>query len=124
MLGDLALFHDMNGLSALGDVDTPVRIVVINNFGGGIFEFLPQSEALDRDEFEALLGTPSGLEVERIAALHGIEHVRVETLDDLAAPAEGPVILEARVDRGENLALHRRLTERATEALASIEGRS
>jgi 2-succinyl-5-enolpyruvyl-6-hydroxy-3-cyclohexene-1-carboxylate synthase len=96
---------------------------VIDNSGGGIFEFLPQAEALDRDEFEALLGTPSGLEVERIAALYGIEHMRVETLEDLAAPADAPVILEARVDRAENVALHRSLTERATAALASIGGR-
>jgi 2-succinyl-5-enolpyruvyl-6-hydroxy-3-cyclohexene-1-carboxylate synthase len=101
-----------------------VRIVVLDNSGGGIFEFLPQAEALDRDEFEALLGTPSGLEVERIAALYGVEHVRVGDLDDLATPADGPVILEARLDRGENVALHRRLTERATAALASMGGRT
>ena len=37
-----------------------MRIVVINNDGGGIFEFLPQAEQLDGDEFEALLGTPTG----------------------------------------------------------------
>jgi 2-succinyl-5-enolpyruvyl-6-hydroxy-3-cyclohexene-1-carboxylate synthase len=124
VLGDLALFHDMNGLAALREVESPVRIVVLDNSGGGIFEFLPQAEALDRDEFEALLGTPSGLEVERIAALYGVEHVRVGDLDDLATPADGSVILEARLDRGENVALHRRLTERATAALASMGGRT
>jgi 2-succinyl-5-enolpyruvyl-6-hydroxy-3-cyclohexene-1-carboxylate synthase len=123
VLGDLALFHDMNGLAALREVEAPVRIVVIDNGGGGIFEFLPQAEALERDEFEALLGTPSGLEVERIAALYGIEHVRVDSLDDLAAPAERPIILDVAVDRAENVALHRRLAETAAAALASIRER-
>ena len=52
----------------------PVRIVVINNDGGGIFEFLPQAEQIDRDEFEAMLGTPLGLDPERVAELHGIAH--------------------------------------------------
>jgi 2-succinyl-5-enolpyruvyl-6-hydroxy-3-cyclohexene-1-carboxylate synthase len=120
VLGDLALFHDMNGLAALREIDAPVRIVVIDNSGGGIFEFLPQAEALDRDEFEALLGTPSGLDAARIAALHGVEHRRVEALEDLGASADGPVMLEVRVDRAENLSLHRRLTELATAAVAAV----
>src|SRR5215211_472672 len=58
VLGDLCLYHDMNGLSALRDASSPVRIVVIDNGGGGIFEFLPQAELIERDEFEALFGTP------------------------------------------------------------------
>ena len=45
--GDLGLLHDLGGLAALRDVATPVRIVVIDNDGGGIFHFLPQAEALD-----------------------------------------------------------------------------
>ena len=40
--GDLGLLHDIGGLAALRDVSTPVRIVVIDNDGGGIFHFLPQ----------------------------------------------------------------------------------
>ncbi len=45
--GDLGLLHDVGGLAALRDVSTPVRIVVIDNDGGGIFGFLPQEPALD-----------------------------------------------------------------------------
>jgi 2-succinyl-5-enolpyruvyl-6-hydroxy-3-cyclohexene-1-carboxylate synthase len=120
VLGDLALFHDMNGLAALREAEAPVRIVVIDNSGGGIFEFLPQAQALERGEFEALLGTPSGLASERIAALYGIEHRRVDALQDLGAPASGPVMLEVRADRAENLALHRSITERATAAVTAI----
>ena len=56
--GDLGLLHDLGGLAALREVATPVRIVVIDNDGGGIFHFLPRRRALDREEFEALLGTP------------------------------------------------------------------
>ena len=44
--GDLGLLHDLGGLAALRDVSAPVRIVVIDNDGGGIFGFLPQAEAL------------------------------------------------------------------------------
>ena len=85
--GDLGLHHDMNGLAALRQASAPVRIVVLNNDGGGIFEFLPQAEQLDRDEFEALLGTPLGLDPARIAAVHNLPHTRVERLDRLAEAA-------------------------------------
>jgi 2-succinyl-5-enolpyruvyl-6-hydroxy-3-cyclohexene-1-carboxylate synthase len=120
VLGDLCLFHDSNGLAGLRDVEAPVRFVVLNNAGGGIFEFLPQAEALDRGEFEALLGTPAGVEIERLAALHEIRYERLEELSRLRATASGHAILEVRTDRRENLELHRRLTDAATAAVAGV----
>ena len=61
-----------------------MRIVVIDNGGGGIFEFLPQAEQIERDEFEALLGTPRGLEP-RAASRRSTAspHRRIETLAEL-----------------------------------------
>jgi 2-succinyl-5-enolpyruvyl-6-hydroxy-3-cyclohexene-1-carboxylate synthase len=119
VLGDLCLYHDMNGLSALRGVDAPVRIVVINNGGGGIFEFLPQAELIERDEFEPLFGTPSGVSVERIAALHGIAHRRIDDLAELAdLPRESRVIAEVPVDRRENVAVHRRIADAVAAAVA------
>ena len=116
--GDLGLLHDIGGLAALRDVDIPVRIVVLDNGGGGIFEFLPQAEQLDRDEFEALLGTPRGVDTERAAALFGLPHRRLDRLDALPEVlTAGTGLIELTVDRRENLALHRRLTEVATAAV-------
>lgn len=122
VLGDLCLYHDMNGLSALRAATAPVRIVAIENRGGGIFEFLPQAEQVDREEFEALFAAPSGVEIERGAALHGIEHVLVEDLDQLADLARhNRVIAEVRVDRRENVAIHRRIADAAAAALESAK---
>jgi 2-succinyl-5-enolpyruvyl-6-hydroxy-3-cyclohexene-1-carboxylate synthase len=118
--GDLGLFHDMNGLAALRHASAPVRIVVLNNDGGGIFEFLPQAEQLDRDEFEALLGTPLGLDPARIATVYDLPHVRVERLDRLAdAAGQGTALIEIPVDRRRNVGLHRRIAERVGEALGA-----
>ena len=117
--GDLGLLHDIGGLAALRDVRTPVRIVVVNNDGGGIFHFLPQDEAMAPDEFEALLGTPRGVDV-KAAALFGLEHRLVDDLGELPdALAAGTGLIEVPVDRRENLALHRRLNEAAQQALAA-----
>ena len=81
--GDLGLLHDIGGLAALRDVSTPVRIVVIDNGGGGIFHFLPQEQALEEDEFEALLGTPRGISAERAATLFDLPHRHLESLTEL-----------------------------------------
>jgi 2-succinyl-5-enolpyruvyl-6-hydroxy-3-cyclohexene-1-carboxylate synthase len=118
--GDLGLLHDIGGLAALRDVSTPVRIVVIDNCGGGIFHFLPQEEAMAEDEFEALLGTPRGLDVAAAAKLFGIPHLRLENLSDLGATlANGTGLIEVPVDRRENLDLHRRIAEATEAALSS-----
>jgi 2-succinyl-5-enolpyruvyl-6-hydroxy-3-cyclohexene-1-carboxylate synthase len=121
--GDLGLYHDMNGLAALHAVETPVRIVVPNNSGGAIFEFLPQAELIDRDEFESLFATPVPLSIERIANLYGLAYRRVDDLGGLAGAAREPrAIIEVPVDRSGNVALHRRLAEAGAAALAAARG--
>jgi 2-succinyl-5-enolpyruvyl-6-hydroxy-3-cyclohexene-1-carboxylate synthase len=118
--GDLGLLHDIGGLAALREVSTSVRIVVVNNDGGGIFHFLPQDEVMPADEFEALLGTPRGVDVKRAAGLFGLEHRIVDDLGELGpALAAGTGLIEVPVDRKGNVALHRRLTEAAQAALAT-----
>jgi 2-succinyl-5-enolpyruvyl-6-hydroxy-3-cyclohexene-1-carboxylate synthase len=116
--GDLGLLHDVGGLAALRDVSTPVRIVVVDNDGGGIFHFLPQEGAMAGEEFEALLGTPRGVEVERAAALFDLPHRRLDSLGELGDALDaGTGLIEVKVDRQTNVELHRRLTERVHEAL-------
>jgi 2-succinyl-5-enolpyruvyl-6-hydroxy-3-cyclohexene-1-carboxylate synthase len=122
--GDLGLLHDLGGLAALREVTTPVRIVVIDNDGGGIFHFLPQESALEGEEFEALLGTPRGVKVERAAALFDLPHRRLESLADLPqALAAGTGLIEVRTDRQTNVAVHRQLTQAVTSSLAELPER-
>jgi 2-succinyl-5-enolpyruvyl-6-hydroxy-3-cyclohexene-1-carboxylate synthase len=117
--GDLGLYHDMNGLAAIRGANAPVRIVVLNNDGGGIFEFLPQADQVEREEFEAILGTPVGIEPGRVAALYGLPHLAVSSLRDLRTAAElGTAIIEIPVDRRRNVEVHRRIAARVGEALA------
>ena len=115
--GDLGLFHDMNALAALRHAEAPVRIVVLDNDGGGIFEFLPQATEMTREEFEAILGTPLGLDAERIAALHAIPYERITDLSRLAGAGARTGLVHVPVDRAANVALHERLGETAAEAL-------
>jgi 2-succinyl-5-enolpyruvyl-6-hydroxy-3-cyclohexene-1-carboxylate synthase len=120
--GDLGLFHDMNGLAAMRDVAGPVRIVVLNNNGGGIFEFLPQADQIERDDFEALLGTPLGIEPARVAATHGVSYSRVDDLGGLEEAVRHTGMIEIPVDRRRNVELHARIAARVAEALGVARG--
>src|SRR5262249_12711388 len=42
VLGDLALFHDLGGIAAAREMDD-LRLIVLDNAGGGIFHFLPHA---------------------------------------------------------------------------------
>jgi 2-succinyl-5-enolpyruvyl-6-hydroxy-3-cyclohexene-1-carboxylate synthase len=118
--GELGFLHDLGGLAALRDVSTPVRIVVIDNGGGGIFHFLPQKSALDPEEFEPLFGTPRAVSVEKAAALFDLPYTRLNSLTDLpSALAAGTGLIEIRTDRQTNVAAHRRITDRVLAAISS-----
>ena len=76
VVGDLALYHDTNGLLAIDRCDVEVTIVLINNDGGGIFHALP-IESFDPPFTEAFK-TPHGVEFEPMTELHGLEYARID----------------------------------------------
>ncbi|HET8813692.1 MAG TPA: 2-succinyl-5-enolpyruvyl-6-hydroxy-3-cyclohexene-1-carboxylic-acid synthase [Solirubrobacterales bacterium] len=118
--GDLGLLHDVGGLAALRDVSTPVRIVVIDNDGGGIFHFLPQESTLESDEFEALLGTPRGVDSAKAAALFDLPHRRLEDLSELPDTlAAGTGLIEVKTNRRTNVEVHRRLAAAVEAAISN-----
>ena len=87
VVGDLALYHDTNGLLAIDRCDVDATVVVINNDGGGIFHRLP-IEAFE-PEFTEQFKTPHGIAFEPMADLHGLEYARVDVRDTAAGrPAD------------------------------------
>jgi 2-succinyl-5-enolpyruvyl-6-hydroxy-3-cyclohexene-1-carboxylate synthase len=106
-LGDVALAHDLGALLSARRLNLALTVVLVDNAGGGIFDFLPV--ASQTDAFEEHMATPTGLEAERVAALFGLRYERVR---ELGAVREAPgTLLHVRTDRAANVALHRRLHE-------------
>lgn len=102
VLGDLAFFHDQNGLLWAREQDLGVVFVLVDNDGGGIFHMLPIAE--HEPEFTRFFATPHGLDFEHAARLHGIElrDVTVSTLDGAvseAVDAGRTVVLRLRSER-------------------------
>jgi 2-succinyl-5-enolpyruvyl-6-hydroxy-3-cyclohexene-1-carboxylate synthase len=114
-LGDVALAHDLGALLSATRLKLALTVVLVDNAGGGIFDFLPV--ASQTDAFEEHVATPTGLHAERVAALFGL---RYEPVEDLAAIREAPgTLLHVRTDRAENVILHRRVHDAVARRLAT-----
>ncbi|HEY2200405.1 MAG TPA: 2-succinyl-5-enolpyruvyl-6-hydroxy-3-cyclohexene-1-carboxylic-acid synthase, partial [Solirubrobacteraceae bacterium] len=65
LIGDVALAHDIGGLLAASRLDLKLTIVLLDNGGGGIFDFLPVSNAAmaqQNDIYRSHIATPTGLD--------------------------------------------------------------
>jgi 2-succinyl-5-enolpyruvyl-6-hydroxy-3-cyclohexene-1-carboxylate synthase len=108
LLGDLALYHDMNGLLAAQGLDA--TLLVFNNGGGAIFDYLPQAGLPTLDRYWR---TPTGLDPARVAQLYGLGHTRLEGANglDQAMTASlnntGVDLIELVIDPRESLKRHR-----------------
>lgn len=111
LVGDLTFYHDLNGLLAAKLHKLNATIVIVNNEGGGIFSFLPQSE--HPKNFELLFGTPIGLDYSHVVKMYGGQFKRIDNWDELSAAiknsneVEGLNVIEVRTDRSLNAEKHR-----------------
>ncbi|MEN9802263.1 MAG: 2-succinyl-5-enolpyruvyl-6-hydroxy-3-cyclohexene-carboxylic-acid synthase [Actinomycetota bacterium] len=120
LLGDVAAIHDASTLLSLASRDVDVRIVVINNDGGGIFHHLPQASTVDERTFEAIYGTPHGLSFADLAAALGLERTSSDRSSDEVRAAlnnRGPSLIEIRTDRHRDVEAHQYFHARVAEKI-------
>jgi 2-succinyl-5-enolpyruvyl-6-hydroxy-3-cyclohexene-1-carboxylate synthase len=120
--GDLTLLHDVSGLLAGRLHGADLTIVVSNDDGGGIFEYLPVAQDLPRSVFEPVFAVPHGLDLGELARGLGWSSQRVTTAREFAdalpkALAGGRHLIEVPVDRAANTALHFALSDAVREGL-------
>jgi len=120
LIGDVALAYDIGGLLAATRLALKLTIVLLDNGGGGIFDFLPvagASIARDPDDlYTRHIATPTGLDFAKAAALYGLEHQPVATtaglraaLEHALSPEAASTLVQVRTARAENVELHRRV---------------
>lgn len=118
--GDLAYYHDANGLLAVERCGLDATIVLINNDGGGIFHALPIE---DHEAFTELFKTPHGLDFAHTADLYGLEFVRTddrETFRELyrgSLESDGAQVIEVVVDAETSHRRRAELLDRVCEEL-------
>lgn len=113
IVGDLTFFHDLNGLLAAKLYNINITIIVINNNGGGIFSFLPQSQ--HPKNFEKLFGTPLNLDFYHVVKMYDGQYTKATDWEDYeeafkkAVDYEGLSVIEITTNRDDNLQEHRNL---------------
>ncbi len=80
VIGDVAFIHDLNSLYFLKDLKIPLKIILINNDGGGIFTLLPIHKEKDVLDY---ITSPHGQTFEKAAGLVGIDYIPVKEKKDL-----------------------------------------
>ena len=121
LLGDLAFLHDSGGLLGARGRGLDCTFVVMDNDGGGIFSFLPPAELLAPERFEQLFGTPHGIDLGALAAVHGIPvecpRTVAELTQVLGAGEKGVRLVLVRSDRATNVAVHDELNRAIASAV-------
>lgn len=111
--GDLSLFHDLNGLAVAKTHNLNLTIILHNNDGGGIFEYLPQKGT---KHFDYLFSTSQGLDYSGAAKLYGCGYTKISSPDELVSvlakvsEESGVHIIEIPTDREYSRQLHRKYT--------------
>lgn len=101
LMGDVTFLHDIGGL-LIGPLERrpALRIVVVNDGGGTIFNGLEHSSA-PRAHVERVFNTPHAANIAALCAGYGVPHTEVRSADALAAAlAEAPSeveVVEARL---------------------------
>ena len=121
LIGDLAFLHDVNGLIATRYQNCKLNVIVLNNDGGGIFSYLPQS-SIDH-YYEDLFGTPTALQFDHIAKMFNMDYVQIKNIHELSEDLfqkesqNSLRLIEIFTNRQENVKAHRGLWQRIQEEL-------
>jgi 2-succinyl-5-enolpyruvyl-6-hydroxy-3-cyclohexene-1-carboxylate synthase len=108
IIGDLAFIHDLSALIPLAHFSSiSLRMVVINNNGGGIFSMLPIA---DSPHFNEFFRTPQQVHASALAAAAGLTSIRVSTYNELVTALEVEPriqVIECVTDADESMKLRK-----------------
>ena len=127
LLGDVAFFHDQNGLLWSREKDAAVIFVLIDNDGGGIFHMLPI--AAHEPGFTRFFATPHGLDFRHVAEMHDVpfQDAEVESFSqhlDEAIALRRSCVLRIRTSREENTRHRREVTDAVSRSVREALARS
>jgi len=109
VIGDVSALHDLSSFALLAQQVVPLKLVVVNNSGGGIFSYLPVSRFEAGFDSHFVTAHPFGFEA--IAAAFGLAYCAPDSpaalRGALGDARPGATVIEVRTDRTQNVALHR-----------------
>lgn len=121
IIGDLAFYHDLNGLLVATQYNLNMTIILINNDGGGIFSFLPQAN--EKKHFEKLFGTPLQIDFKHSVKMYKGKYFLAENKKQFIShlkrgyETKGLHVIEVQTNREQNVKWHRQLWHEIEEEL-------
>ena len=107
VMGDLTLCHDASSLALAAATGAQLDIVLADDSGGGIFATLEHGRAATPEAYDRWFGVSQNVNYEALAAAYGVGFARASHPRELAAiltaPASGPRLIHAPVDRAAHL---------------------
>ncbi len=115
LIGDLAFLHDLNSLVLAKNLALPIIFIVLNNSGGGLFQFLPIAK---QTKFtDTFVATKHSLKIEPFAKAFDIPYSNPTSLTDyqttLTIALETPQlqIIEVITNAEENFLFHQQIEQ-------------
>jgi len=105
VIGDLSFVYDSNGLWNR-DLPSNLKIIVINNEGGGIFSLIPGPK--EQKAFEDLIEAHHPVNIAALASAFGLEYFQVDNINQLKTTCQtfyktsGCSILEVKTPKETN----------------------
>lgn len=115
LIGDQTALHDLNSLAQLSKSRFPIILFIVNNYGGGIFSFLPIQQKLQKETFETYFAASHQYSFEHAADLFHLPYYRPQNWQELdEVPLIESCIIELITDRARNAALHQELLDQCS----------
>ncbi|GAA1954517.1 2-succinyl-5-enolpyruvyl-6-hydroxy-3-cyclohexene-1-carboxylic-acid synthase [Agromyces allii] len=104
VIGDLTLLHDVGSLLfGAAEARPRLQVIVGNDGGGTIFDALEVAGSAEASAFDRVQYTPQSVDLSALATAYGWGYARATTRgelsDALAAPVDGPSLLEVPLPR-------------------------
>ena len=102
VIGDIAFHYDSNSLQLIKKYSIPVLIILINNGGGSIFEYLPVYK--ESEDFSTYFKTETGLNFGKLVGAYGIEYKLTGSADEFRECVDkffnspSPMVIELQFD--------------------------
>ncbi len=124
IIGDLAFYHDITGLLALKKYSIPLVIILLNNSGGGIFEFLPIAK--EKINFRDYFKTPLGINFKGIITAFDGHYSIIKKWNELSNEIKKALtrsifsVLEIKIESQKGLQMRKNIWNEIKQTTESI----
>ena len=91
IIGDQAFMHDIGSLRLLKNMKSNLTIIIINNNGGAIFDYLNLSDSNTNKSYQKFIRCTHSINFKSIVSGYELDYTLIDTINDLSkiTPSKG-----------------------------------